>query len=246
MLKDRFLCFFILLMGLSFLGPFSFAQIEEEHDTKNLSKLLKDYNKDQEKVLKDAETIHKMEESEKIIDPDNGEVRELEEVTKAMPAPFDAGLFKKKIDPKDLKKIKYSEAIKIALAPLQKMSEAELVNLLRENTKGSNSEAYIERFPKLALFTVRLIKDPVALSELARILEDQEKLIRFGAIMITTILVAILLKRFMRRSGRSILEALGFWLIRFLLMSSLRIGIITYFYASELAPTLSLAYKTFF
>lgn len=235
-------------MGLTFLGPFSFAQtqIEEEHDTKNLDKLLKDYNKNQVKVLKDAETIIKMDESEKIIDSDNGEVKEIEEVKKPSPVPFDASFFKKKIDPKDLKKIKYSEAMKIALAPLQKMSEAELLHLLHENTKGSNSQVYVERFPKMAIFAVRLIKDPVALPELARILEDQEKLIRFGAIMITTILVGMLLKRLMSRKGRSILKSIGYWFVRFLVMTSLRLGILTFFYGKEITPTLVLAAKTFF
>ena len=38
-------------------GRWSKIQIQEEHDTKNLDKLLKDYNKDQKKVLKEADVL---------------------------------------------------------------------------------------------------------------------------------------------------------------------------------------------
>jgi hypothetical protein len=155
-------------------------------------------------------------------------------------------LSKKKIDPKGLKKIKYSDALRVTLEPLQKMSEAELVALLKDNTKGSSAEEYINRFPKLVVFAVRLIKDKEAIPSMARILDDQDRLISFSGIMLATILFAFFLKRFMKREGRSIGKALGLWFLRFLIISALRFGITLYFFSAELEPMFKIASKTFF
>ncbi|MDD4976862.1 MAG: hypothetical protein PHY93_21085, partial [Bacteriovorax sp.] len=138
------------------------------------------------------------------------------------------------------------EALKVTLGPLQKMSERELVQLLRDNTKGSSAEDYINRFPKLVVFTVRLIKDKEAIPSMARIIDDQDRLISFTGIMLTTILLAFLLKRFMKEEGRSIANALGFWFLRFLIISSLRFAIVLYFFSAELKPMIRIASKTFF
>lgn len=255
------------MMGLCFIGPFSFAQdaannpnqnpsqIEEEHDTKNLDKLLKDYNKDQAKVLKDAATINKMDDtgelsekelgSGKVVNPDDENA-----LVKANDEMLDPIKFKKKaappIDPKELNKLSPSAALRVALGPLQKMSEAELLNLLRENSKDSPAVEYINHYPKLALFAVRLIKDAEALPALLKILDDQKKLIRFGGLMLFTIVFAFILRRLLKKEGRSVLMALSLWLLRFLIITSLRFGIIVYFYGKEIEPTFNLVTKTFF
>jgi hypothetical protein len=217
-------------------------QIDEDHDTQNLDKLLIDYNKNQEKVLKNAAQFIPKESSSEITDQEleliqstgqNDEEKVLRKKTK------------KKISP-NLKKIKYSEALKVALEPLQKMSESELIKLLKDNTKDSSAADYINRFPKLAIFTVRLIKDKDALPNMAKILDDQDRLIHFAAIMITTMIFAFFLKYLMKGEGRSVFKALSFWFLRFLIISSLRIGIIFYFFSIELAPIVNITTKTFF
>jgi hypothetical protein len=224
-------------------------QVQEDHDTKNLDKLLIDYNKDSEKVLKDASKIIQKDEGSDLpkTELDVGQSNDPEEqaiVKKADLSMFD--LSKKKIDPKGLKKIKYSDALRVTLEPLQKMSEAELVALLKDNTKGSSAEEYINRFPKLVVFAVRLIKDKEAIPSMARILDDQDRLISFSGIMLATILFAFFLKRFMKREGRSIGKALGLWFLRFLIISALRFGITLYFFSAELEPMFKIASKTFF
>lgn len=246
---------FSLILGLVLLGPISFAQtddeasgngpaaIQEDHDTKNLDKLLKDYNQDSEKVLKDAE---KMLPEESGGQPEMDAEEELAlEATKAAQK-FDPTRFKKKAKPSDLKNVKYSEAIKVALAPLQQMSEAELVALLKENTKDSGAEEYVNRFPKLLLFAVRLIKDKEALPMLVRTADDQQKSIRFAGIMLCTILFSILLKRFMKREGRPIWKAISYWFLRFFIVSAMRFALILFFYSAEVMPTLKIAGQTFF
>ncbi|MDO9182789.1 MAG: hypothetical protein Q7U04_10290, partial [Bacteriovorax sp.] len=112
--------------------------------------------------------------------------------------------------------------------------------------KGSSSEILIKKYPKIALCAVRLIKDKDALPGLAKIIDDQERLIQYAGAMISTILLAILLKRYFYLPGRSVQEAVGFWFLRFLIIFFLRIGILYSFYSSELAATFKVVTKTFF
>ncbi|MBC7537547.1 MAG: hypothetical protein H7281_01900 [Bacteriovorax sp.] len=263
----------LLILGLLFIGPNIEAQtdgagsdapansipnniqakknqIEEEHDTKNLDKLLIDYNKDSEKVLKDAAKIIQKDEGSDVSNKElginhGGDPDEQPALKKADLSMFDFNK-KKQIDPKALKKLKYSQVLRVTLEPLQKMDEKELILLLKDNTKDSPSGVYIDRFPKLAMFAVRLIKDKEALPSLAKIIDDQDKLIHFSGIMLATILIAFFLKRLMKKEGRSIVKALGLWFLRFLIISSLRIGILLYFFSAEVEPTFNIASKTFF
>lgn len=239
----------IILLGLVFLGPYSFAQtengessaqseVQEDHDSKNLNKLLKGYNQDQEKVLEDAE---------KMIPEDNSDQLKEEELEiKNQKKVFDPKLFIKPVAPGNSNKIKYSEAMKVALEPLQSMSERELIKLLLENTKGSGAQDYIDRFPKLAVFSVRLIKDKNALPSFVKIADDQDKLIRFTGIMIATILVSFFLKRIMKRQGRPVWKAISLWFLRLMIMTSLRFAIILFFFSEEITPIFNIATKTFF
>ncbi len=262
---------FIFIVGLIFSGPFSLAQtnvspnptdtsvknpepakpaIEEDHDTKNLNKLLQDYNKDSEKVIKDAATIKDMEATGEVSDKDlgNGAVinpdneNALDEAHKVV---FEKANFKKRLEvPKA--NGKYSDQVRIALTALQSLPEAELLEKLKETIKGTSTEVYFTRNPKFTVFMVRLIKSPDAIPKIVSIADDQDKLIRFIGIMVSTILVGFFLKRFFKKEGRSVLAALGFWFLRFLILSALRFAIILYFYGAEITPTLNIAAKTFF
>lgn len=241
----------LIFLGLSFIGIGlnAFAQndtdqgqvqqiqqIQEEHDTKDLNKLLNDYNKDQQKVMNDAETIQKM---------DSSTHDELGEGELEI-APVKKRVSKKQWPVENLNKVKYSDALRIALEPLQKMSEAELLMLLKNNTNGSASAEYIKKFPKLALFSVKVIKDKDALPSFAKVLDDQNKLIHFVAIMLFTILFGFFLKHLFKKEGRGIPMAILVWFVRFFILSSVRLAIIYYFYSHEITPALNLAYKTLF
>jgi hypothetical protein len=235
--------YLLLFLGLCLSGPYTFAQtdsktaethVQEEHDTENLDKVFKDYNKDQEKVLKDVETIKKMESIDEISEKEIG----------TEPESPSNKVFQKKLSAQQFKNKSHYEALKFAFAPLQKLSEAELVALLKEKTVGSTTGQYLQHFPKLALFSVRVIKDPEALPLLGRIVDQQDKLIHFGGVMLCTIILGFLLKRLFKKDGRSVLASLGFWFTRFLILSALRFAILMYFFGQEVEPTLRIAGKT--
>lgn len=245
----------IFYVGLVFLGPYSFAQnekqinelsestseINEEHDTQNLNKLLIDYNKDQQKVLNDAKKML----SEKNAD-ESGDESDGEAFTNQS-----RGRRKKIKSDEDnaslnLKNVKYSEAVKIALAPLQKMSESELSKLLGDNIAGSTTKKILSKYPSIIHFTVRLIKDKLAIPSLAKIIDDEKRLIRFSLTMLSTFLISIVLKYLLKKSGRTILMAISLWFLRFIIMCSIRMGIIVYFFSQELAPTFKIAMDLLF
>lgn len=253
-----------LLAGLLFTGGLSFSQdadqgpgqvteetLHEDHDTQKLDKVLKDYNKNQKQVEQDAESIKQMQDTGEISEEelDQGQLAD-EEYQKAYKQAQnvlgDAVARAQGGKKGDLKNVKYSEAIRVSLGPLQQLPESELLEMLKENTRGTRAGEYVEHFPKLMLFTVRLIKDRDAIPFMVKIVDDQDKLIRFGGLMIATFLLGFFLRRLMAREGRSIPKALMFWFLRFLIMSGVRLGIILFFYSEELTPMFRVADKTFF
>lgn len=259
----------LIILGLLLTGGFSYAQNdpgpEEVHDTQNLDKLLKDYNKDQEKVLKDAQKMLPQDQGQAegegvegssdeadvilgkestgpVLDPDDEKSKD----GKVRIGIFDPNLLKRKKTVNKEPQVKYSEVIRVALEPLQKLPERELIKLLLENTDKSSAGEYIRRYPKLAVFTIRLIKDKNALPNFVKIADDHDKLIRFLGIMVATILLAMLLKRMMKKEGRPIWKAVSLWFFRLVIMTSLRFAILLLFFSEEITPIFKIAGKTFF
>lgn len=253
-------------MGLFILGPLNTeaqeeaaqaapaalpAEIQEDHDTQNLNKVLKEYNQDSEKVLRDAQKLVPKEEIEGLPDGELGGEKALNPddesniETKARAAKFDPNMLKK-YDPKDMKNVKYSEMIRGLLEPIQKMPEKEIYKLLAETTKDTAADGYINSFPKIAVFMVSAIKDKEAIPSLVSMADDQDKAVYFGGTMLFTILFGILLKKFLKKEGRSIKEAIGLWFFRFCLITSLRLAIIIFFFGNELTPIVKIAARTLY
>lgn len=254
-----------MIAGLLFTGGLSFSQdpaqvqdpdqateetVHEDHDTQKLDKVLKEYNKNQKQVEQDAEVIKQMQATGELSEEelDQGQLgdEEYQKAYKQAQNVLGDAMAKANGGKKtDLKNMKYSEAVRITLGPLQRLPESELMEMLKENTKGTRAGEYVDHFPTLMLFTVRLIKDQNAIPFMVKILDDQDKLIRFGGLMIATFLLGFFLKRLLSREGRSIPQALAFWFMRFLIMSGVRLAIILFFYGMELAPMFRVAEKTF-
>lgn len=257
-LKVIFLCL-LLTGGISFAQTQSATEeIQEDHDTKNLDKVLKDYNQDSEQVLKDAEKLlpkgtgddtGELTDKElgdgPVLDPDDESSLE----GKNRAGFFDPKLYKKRAEKSQINKdgkTHHAEDLRVQLSVLQKLPEKELIKLLLEQTRKSEMGHYIERYPKLAVYTVRLVKDKDALPDFVGILDNIDKLIRFAGVMIATILVGFFLKRLMKREGRPVWKAVLYWFFRFCLLTSLRLAILLFFYGKEITPIFKIASKTFF
>jgi hypothetical protein len=211
---------------------------DEVHETRDLEKLLKSYNKDQEKVLKDATKIHTIP-SEETSEISENEIEEMPE------AVIEKKPLKKRERIEVDKDAKFSDSVRISLGPLQKLKEEELVKMLNENTKDSTFRPYMEQFPLITIFAVRMIKDKEAIPSLVKITEDKDRLIRFAWWMLGSFIFGFILKKILYNKDHPFLLAFGIFFARFIFMQALRFGIIYYFFKAELTPALDVFKKTF-
>lgn len=143
-------------------------------------------------------------------------------------------------------KLKYSEVMERAIAPMQTMSEAEILKALKENSKNSKIQKIFERHPRFNIFRARLLKDKKALPEMAKILDDGSQLTKYSLVMLVTILVGILLRRLVKIDDPLFILSLILWLVRLSVMALLRVGITIAFFGSNLKPIYDIAIRTFF
>lgn len=220
---------------------------QEEHDTQDLEKLLKKYNTDQEKILEDANKLHtetgsnEVKESE-INEMPRSEVAATPKSKDAVTEVFETGMKSRHKGPISNE---LSNSVRLALEPLQKLSEKELLKRLDESTKESPVRPYMDQFPNITIFAVRLIKDKESIPSMVKILEDKDRLIWFAGVMISTIIFGFVLKRFMHREGRSFPKAVLYFFIRLYIMFGLRVAIVYYFYSTELTPAAKVFKTTF-
>ena len=255
MLRKQLFKFFriIILGGFLFTGSLSYSQVpesppaeaapeaQEDHNTKDLEALLKRYNTDSEKVLEDSSKIHNIESGTAATDIQDAELEEMRP-SDALEKGRESSIQRMKDARAEKRRqamatsSELSNSVRLALEPLQSLSEDELLKRLKEATKESPARVYYEKFPKIPVLAVRLIKDEESIPSLVKIVEDKQRLIYFGSAMLFSILFGFLLKKIMHREGRSFLRACFYFLIRVQIMFVLRIAIIYYFYHEEFAP----------
>ena len=224
------------------------ADPEEEHDTQDLEKLLKRYNRDQEAILNDANKLHgdlgsNVVHEDEINEMPHSEVKPTPKNNDALTEVYEAGMRSRKKG--EILPTKLSNSVRFVLQPLQKLSEAELLKRLDESTLDSPIRAYIAQFPNLTKYFIRLIKDSESIPSLIKILEDKETLIRFIGVMLLTIVVGILLKKYMHKEGRSFPKAALYFFMRLAIMLILRVAVVYYFYSKELTPAAKVFKSTF-
>lgn len=220
----------------------------EEHDTEDLEKLLKRYNTDSEKILEDSSKLHNIQEGETKSEVNDADIEEMRpsDVLGDASAKFQekgkSARAQKAIGPLDQS---FSHSVRLALSEVQKLSEKELLKRLDESTKDSWARPYMDEFPNIMLFAVKLIKDTESIPSLVKIAENKDRLIWFTGVMLSSIIFGFILKRIMHREGRSFLKAAFYYLIRMYIMLILRIGIIYYFFHEEFTPAARVFKKTF-
>ena len=136
-------------------------------------------------------------------------------------------------------------SVKMALEPLQSMSEEELIKRIKEGIKEPQMKAQVEKYPKFLIYTVKLIKDKEAVPSLVKIAEDRSRLIQFGSVMLFTIIFGFFLRKLFHREDRSFVGVIGFFFLRTFILLALRIYVINYIFSTELAPAIRIL-KTLF
>jgi hypothetical protein len=217
------------------LGP-----VEEHHETRDLEKLLKSYNRDQEKVLNDASKIHNIVNEESSSEISENEIENMDESFAEKKHHS-----KKKERTLVTKDISLSESVRISLTPLQKLSEAELLKILNDNTKDSPMRPYMDQFPNITVLAVRLIKDKESIPALVKTVENKDRLIHFAGWMLGTFILGYIIKRILHNPNRTFLGSVGMFFLRFYIMLFVRLGLIYIYFHEELKPALAVVKKTF-
>lgn len=222
---------------------------QEEHDTQDLEKLLKRYNTDQEKILEDANKLHTEAPADEVHDseiegmPHSEVVTEEGVVRDSVKDVYEQGMNSRK-KPKVISS-ELSNSVRLALGPLQKLSEKELLERMDESTRNSPVRPYMDQFPNITIFAVRLIKDTESIPSIVRIFEDKDRLIWFASTMLCTVLLGFVLKKFMHREGRPFLKAVLYFFVRLYVMFAIRVGVVYYFYSAEFTPAARVFKSTF-
>lgn len=216
--------FFIFILGLSFLGPFSYATGNfdknapiEEHNTAELEKLLDNYRKDPDKILNNLKDLQDNEHSK------SGKNNKINQ-----------------------KKMTYSQSIRQVLIPLQSMPEAQLRQVLTETIEKSNTLSPLKKFPFVVNLWVGLIREKEAIPQLVTIFEDQTKLVHFGIAFLLTMILGFVLRMSLRKKDRTIAKAIYYWFLRFTGILILRIFIMVYFFGPQLRPAFSVFLRALF
>jgi hypothetical protein len=149
------------------------------------------------------------------------------------------------LTPEKAKNMKLSEAVAFALKPLQAQSELAILRQILNNSKGTKNYDLMVQYPKITLYFVRLIKDPEALPFATKILENKKRLINYASLMLCSVIVGFIIRRFIRTKDKSFGKIFLLFLVRLFLMMGLRIGITIYFFGGELYPMYKIFLQTF-
>ena len=161
----------------------------EDHNTEDLEKLLKRYNTDSEKILEDSSKLHNIQEGEtksEVNDADIEEMRPSDVLVDARERFQERAQNSRAQRPPGPIDQSFSHSVRLALSEVQKLSEKELLKRLDESTKDSPARPYMDEFPNIMIFAVKLIKDTESIPSLVKIAEDRDRLIWFAGVMLST------------------------------------------------------------
>lgn len=129
------------------------------------------------------------------------------------------------------------DAAKMATKSLENVSHIEIKNeFLNKSKKIPALHDFLVKFPSILEFFARFLKDKDALPTLASILNNKTKLIIFVLCNFGTIILGMIMKRFSRRKI-GFFASIRSMLFRVMILYSVRISIIIFFYGKELYPT---------
>lgn len=146
----------------------------------------------------------------------------------------------------EIDKLKLHQAVSLALVPLRKMSTNEMRSMILEQTRGQKIYTILVEYPKLLTYMIELIRHEQAIPQLVKIVEDKDRLKKFAAVMLCSILIGFLIARFVSTKEKNLKKIFFLFIMRVLIMFSLRISIIMYFFSEELAPSFNVFLSVFF
>ncbi|MDC1175203.1 hypothetical protein OAT67_07395 [Bacteriovoracaceae bacterium] len=144
------------------------------------------------------------------------------------------------------KSVDMKSMMNMSLSTFQSQSEAELLAQFKQSTKATIAGPIVEKFPKLLIFLVKLLRDKIALPSLFQLLDDRKKLMIFAGCNIFTIILGFMIKRAQKKSSTGVFDGIAQWSVRFTFLTGLRIGIFIFFYGTIAKPSWIVFKNVFF
>ena len=135
--------------------------------------------------------------------------------------------------------------IKQVLEHYQSMNEEEIKSQLKERMNGSKASVIFNKYPKSLDFVAAMLKDENALPELMKMKEDYEGLKHMAFAMIATFIISFIIKVMIDRSSTFLLKRFLYRILHLLFIWALRLGVMIFFFGSNLKPTYDIALRTF-
>ena len=148
----------------------------------------------------------------------------------------------------DLLKGNASKIMKSMIQQFNPISPQQLKTSLLVTTEGKPQGDFLKNNPKFLNFLVRALKHPNALPNVAKILDQRQKLMYFVGANIFVLFFGIWYKRVQRNRNqdREITKSVNQFIFRFIFLSGIRLGIFVAFFHSEVGDIFGVFKKSFF
>jgi len=146
---------------------------------------------------------------------------------------------------KKLKPEQYSDFLKKILKPFQLFKQHQLVKILKTGGNNPSVKRLLNENPKLTDFMARLLRDKLALPQLAKIAAQKEKIYFFLGFVIFTVIFGWILKRRASKLDHGFILSLFHSIKRFVFFMVLRFGVFVFIFAENISPTWKIFKKSF-
>jgi hypothetical protein len=233
--KISFIGLGVFLLGLFVSTPYIYAQ-EENHDSEDLENVINDYRKNNSKVI---EALNEANADGKVSHAEALKIMEMQTGEKGLATNGPKG----KLDPQEMIK-RMIPAIKLINQRFGSVSYEAARTEIETNISQTPAKGIFKAMPKGVDFITKLVRDDKALIASTGIFTDKKKLYNFLIINVVIFIFGFFILR--KSRDASFFEKVTKWFIKKTLLTSVRLGVLIYFFGTELGPTWNIFQDTFF
>jgi len=146
-----------------------------------------------------------------------------------------------------IEKGRYSKAMSMVLKNMSGLNKESIKESIAKNNENKKIVKIFKKFPRLFDFMIEIVTDQKALPAAAKMIENKKKIFLFVCVNVALYLFGHMIKRFFNKNNeRTFLNTVWIHTKLGLMMISIRIMVLVYFFHSELGPTYNLTKKFLF
>jgi len=135
------------------------------------------------------------------------------------------------------------QQLNIILAPIRKMSETDLKNIILSNQQAHPLFEFMSKHPKLLLYVIRLLKDDQALIKLVDVTNQKKKIYGYLVFLILSMLLNHLIKIKIIKNIESIMQRFFVHIFRIIFFISFRFTVFLLLFYDSLKPSIAIFYS---